>query len=341
MTSLYRDAIDMYGDQNVYSQFGEEAVLRRILDLIGVRSKVCVEFGAADGLSCSNTARLWRDEGWKALLIEPDHERYEQLEGNAGPFDTICRRAFVTPSGPLSIAALLAQHELHDVDVLSLDVDGDDLLIFAALSCRPRVICVEFNPTIPPHLDVRPTALGQTMGASALALVRAGESVGYRFIGATYCNAVFVVEEEAGPFENYETDLGALFPREQYTYAITDFQGRVVLVGEAMPWQPKVPYVRPFACERPVTHVSTNPQELRRGFESIWGPAAWVPAAALSPGNLNDVLAGRPQLVCVDLTMVPVLNEVEWIREAATGAGYHVLQSDRVMGLISKEAAAR
>lgn len=337
--------LDSYG-RNTYSQFGEDGVISHLLDVIGIEHRVCVEFGAADGISCSNTARLWRDQEWKALLVEPAHDRYEELEGNAGPFDTICRRAFVTPTGPTSIAALLAQHDIDGIDVMSVDVDGDDFLIVEALECRPRILAVEFNPTIPPHLDIHPRTLGSTLGSSALALVRLGESMGYRFVGATYCNVFFVDQPIAEPFTGhnafagYETDLTVLFPPTGYTYAVTDFYGRVMLAGEPMPWQPTVPYVSTDALDASgtLTPVTQNPQEIRRGFESLWGPAAWIPAAGLNPENLTRALGSRPQLVCVDLTQVPDLEAQEWswLWGIDSDDGYDRMLAGRVLGLVPR-----
>jgi hypothetical protein len=58
---------------NEYSQFGEDGMIDEALKRIGVRSSRCVEFGAGDGLSCSNTANLWHN-GWKAVLVEASSE---------------------------------------------------------------------------------------------------------------------------------------------------------------------------------------------------------------------------------------------------------------------------
>lgn len=324
---------DYAGD--VYSQFGEDGVVAHLLDTIGVEHRVVVEFGAADGISCSNSARLWRDEGWKAFLVEADHERYEQLEGNAGPFDTICRRAFITPTGPMSIASLLAEHDIDGVDYMSIDIDGDDIYVFENLAIRPRIVSVEFNPTIPPHISLR-QARGQSMGASAKALVEAAHVKNYRFVGATYCNVFLVDDREAHPFDGYETDLTVLFEPYRYTYAITDFTGRVDLVGQPMPWQPTVPYVGQVETDATLTHVTNNPQEIRRGFESIWGPALWLPSEALNPETFGRYLGGRPQLLCVDITQIADIEDEQWawLHELVRHAQYKPLRAGPVLGLI-------
>ena len=54
---------------DLHSQAGEDGILQAIFDRSGVRSRVCIEFGAWDGLHLSNTAQFWRN-GWPGILIE-------------------------------------------------------------------------------------------------------------------------------------------------------------------------------------------------------------------------------------------------------------------------------
>ena len=59
---------------NTYSQFGEDGIIEKIFQIIGVNSKVCIEFGAWDGFYLSNTANLWTN-GWKGILIEAEQRK--------------------------------------------------------------------------------------------------------------------------------------------------------------------------------------------------------------------------------------------------------------------------
>lgn len=330
--------LDSVFDNDTWTHDGEAGAINHIFERIGVGSRTAVEFGAGDGLSWSNTARLWRDEGWKALLIEPDPQRFAELEGNALPFDTICRQGFVQPDGPDSIAEILQDYgDIDVVDFMSIDIDGNDHFILQSLACRPRVLVVEFNPTVPPHVDIRQAQLGESFGASLLAIVRLGQSRGYRFVGATRCNAFFVVEEEAAPFDGYETDINVLFPREQYTYAVSDYQGRVALVGQPLPWDAKEPYVLPLDASTNVMPVTNSPQHLRRGFESLWGSAWWLTPDGLSAAKLEELLGGtRPRLVCIDLsTAAP--QSFDWMYGSAAAHRYRAITYGPVLGLIAEE----
>lgn len=328
---------------NIFSQFGEDGVISHIFGEIGVHHRVAVEFGAGDGDSCSNTAALWRN-GWKGFLVEPDAERFELLEGNARMFDTIRRRAFVTPSGPSSISALLAEHNLTGIDFMSIDIDGDDYFILQHLECTPRVIAIEFNPTVPPHIELYPSEPGGTFGASLLAIIRLAERVGFTFVGATYCNAFLVNDDEAGPFTHYEKDPAVLLADQDYTYAVSDFAGRVVLCGEALPWGAREPYVCPLDGAH-LTMTSDNPQHLRRGFEALWGPAQWIPPSWANLGDPQSaapkllermLLKEQPQLVCLDISNQPALEPLRWIWELGAEVGYQVVTAGTIVGLVRR-----
>ena len=51
-----------------YAQFGED---RKLVALLGSAPAVCVEVGANDGVSGSNSL-LFEEMGWTCVLIEPN-----------------------------------------------------------------------------------------------------------------------------------------------------------------------------------------------------------------------------------------------------------------------------
>ena len=67
--------------KNNYSQFGEDGILDEILERLGKKislNRWCVEFGAWDGISCSNTCNLIRHKNYKGILIESDRKKYQE-----------------------------------------------------------------------------------------------------------------------------------------------------------------------------------------------------------------------------------------------------------------------
>lgn len=326
--------LDEYASNDAYTQFGEAGMRAHIFDRIGVQSRVCVEFGANDGLSCSNTAQLWRNDHWKAVCVESDPALFQSLYSNSRMHNVIRVNTHVTPAGPYCIARILADRGIDDVDFMSIDIDGDDFHVLAQLACRPRVICIEANPTIPPHVELHDTAPGGSIGASMLAIERLASRVGYRFVGSSYCNAFLVAETEAGVFDGY--DCTPRWEPGDYTYVVSDFHGRTLNVGKGLPWGAREPYVRPVTASAGLSPASDNPLWIRTGFEVLWGPARWVDTGGLDTVRLEQIL-DESQLVCVDLTQHGSLDAVAWMWDVAEARGRTAILVGRVLGLIPKD----
>lgn len=213
--------------RNVHSQFGEDGIIEKIFELIGVRTRRCIEFGAWDGWYLSNTAHLW-ENGWTGVLIEADPKKYAELELKTSRYDCIriCER--VGHQGEQKLDRILERHGVRgEVDLLSLDVDGDEYYIWEATEqLTPRVVVCEFNPTIPLHLELR-QAPGGYFGCSATAMVRLAERKGYRLVAMTECNGLFVRASEFAPFEAFETSLEAVMLTQNLTYVISGYGGAV------------------------------------------------------------------------------------------------------------------
>lgn len=175
--------------KNVYSQFGEDGLIRATLDHVGETNRQCWECGAGDGKTFSNTRRLVED-GWEALWVENSAHRFMQLMRNIPSGGKV--KALPAPMQPDNVNAMLAELP-SDMDLGVLDIDGEDYWVWEAMAARPRVMMVEYSPyqkdqqALPPQgKDVRDQApLGP--------IVELGESKGYELVATTYCNALFVL----------------------------------------------------------------------------------------------------------------------------------------------------
>ena len=67
--------------KKITSQFGEDGILLEIFNRIGKErlDNWCVEFGARDGISDSNTYNLIKNYSYNAVLIEGDKNYYNKL----------------------------------------------------------------------------------------------------------------------------------------------------------------------------------------------------------------------------------------------------------------------
>ncbi|HEY5994819.1 MAG TPA: FkbM family methyltransferase [Gallionellaceae bacterium] len=184
--------------QNTYSQNGEDGVIAEILHRISKQSnldKWCVEFGAWDGVHLSNTCKLIREEGYSAILIEGDPKRVEQLKKNLPQENVIKICRFISFEGKNTLDDVLSDTPIpHDFDFLSIDIDGVDYHIFDSLKkYRPKIICIEFNPTIPNAVDfVQPKDFLIKQGSSAKAISRLAREKGYDLVSVVSCNLILV-----------------------------------------------------------------------------------------------------------------------------------------------------
>jgi len=189
-------------ENNVHSQFGEDGILAEIFNRLGVSQsgepKWCVEFGAWDGIYLSNTYNLIANSDWRAVLIEGDRRRYDDLCRNI-PSDAvtkICR--FVGFEGADSLDAILSKTEIPaDFDLLSIDIDGCDYHIWESLQTyKPKVVCIEYNPTIPVDVPfVQAKDFNVKHGNGVKALDNLAHEKGYRTVALTTTNVIAVRED--------------------------------------------------------------------------------------------------------------------------------------------------
>lgn len=223
---------------NIYSQCGEDGVLDAILATLKPRwPRWCVEFGAGDGKTFSNTRALI-EAGWHSVQIEPHPGRSALLNAT---YRVSCKVTTIDKpvhwEGPNRLDCLLAV--IPDVprsfDVLSVDIDGNDWHVWRAVQqYRPTVVVVEYNPTFPPWIDhTQPADIGVNMGPSLAALCRLAAEKRYRPVCCTDWNLIVVAEEHAAPFAGIDPRPWALAAHNwvNWTALVQDYTGRVMVAG--------------------------------------------------------------------------------------------------------------
>lgn len=194
-----------------YSQNGEDGILLYLFALLGTTSRKVVEICAGDGIEC-NAANLIVNHGWQGLL-------FDGSEANVAAgqrFYAQCRTTWVAP--PRLQAAWITVDNVNslvescgfvgDIDLLSLDLDGNDYWVLQALDVvRPRVVVLEFSGGLGPEVSVsipydpdfrldyavQPYRCGASLAAFTTLCARKG----YRLVGVHSLgfNAFFVRED--------------------------------------------------------------------------------------------------------------------------------------------------
>jgi hypothetical protein len=227
--------------RNVHSQTGEDGIIEAILPALGNLNNWCVEFGAWDGKHLSN-ARNLIDKGYSAVLIEADKNRFHDLQRTFRENTKVVTiNAFVGFDNNSGLDFLLSQTGIpKEFDFCSIDIDGNDYYVWKAMETyRPKLVCIEFNPTIPTECSfVQPANPSTNQGASLLALVELGKDKGYELACALSHNAFFVrvdlfplLDIQDNRPETLRTDLSFI------THFFYGYDGRVFLRGNSyMPW---------------------------------------------------------------------------------------------------------
>ena len=190
--------IDLFKTRkNLYSQHGEDGILEALLDAVGLQTGYFVEFGAWDGKHWSNTYACY-ERGWAGCYIEGMNDRFERLCTNIPDPRVIKIKRYIAPDGPNSLDEILTAHGVARVDLLSVDIDSDDLVIWEGVRrYRPSVVIIEYNSTMP--FDTHYTnPRGATHGNSALSITESAKRRGYRLVEGTDTNLIFALDDLPG-----------------------------------------------------------------------------------------------------------------------------------------------
>lgn len=210
-----------------YSQWGEQAILIDIFNRIGVKNSLLVDIGAWDGYHFSNTAYFRETLKWRCLLAEADPGRLQKLSRLKDIRTRIHGRV-------TNIDLMLAELDWYtNLDLLCIDIDGDDYYLWEdMIEYRPRVVVIEYNQTVPPHLDIKQKR-GGTFGASYAALRKLGQAKGYQLLHTTTTNLIFINNEIA---VRHSGELMDIYRSESdwnwLQYVVTGYNGKQYLIGK-------------------------------------------------------------------------------------------------------------
>ena len=193
---MKKEILNKYS-KKIYSQFGEDGIILEILNRLGSQNldNWCVEFGARDGMSDSNTFNLIKNHNYNAVLIEGDKSYFKKLCKNLPQKEVIKINKFVNFSGDDNLDRILETTSIpKNFDVLSIDIDGCDFYIFQSLvNYRPKVVCLEFNHLIPNSVEfVQKKSFKIKQGSSGKSLVKLAHEKRYELVASSLTNLFFI-----------------------------------------------------------------------------------------------------------------------------------------------------
>lgn len=189
----------------VYSQCDEDGIIQEIFDRLGIKQGRFCEIGVANGLECNSLYLIHK--GWRGWWIEGDPNQREPIQNKFEPLLKNARLKlhvdFVTAE---NINSLFAKCELdnQELDFISIDIDGNDIYVMAAMNSYPKVICIEYNAKFPPPISKKPVydpnnkwKFTDYMGASLVAITEVAHKKGYTLVATNIAgsNAFFVRDD--------------------------------------------------------------------------------------------------------------------------------------------------
>jgi len=194
----------MYGFRG-YSQLDEDGMIQEMFKRIGVSQRVFVEFGVGDGTE-NNTLYLLLS-GWRGLWIDGNEANSACIRRQLAQFMKTGQLTFVQGFVDRdSINQMIGDaHYSGEIDLLSIDIDGNDYWVWEAMSVlQPRAVVIEYNAVFRPPLAIVAEYKKDFVwdgtsyyGASLKALETLGSRKGYALVGCSLSgiNAFFVRQD--------------------------------------------------------------------------------------------------------------------------------------------------
>jgi len=229
--------------RNVTSQGGEDGIIVKILDVISNTDKWCVEFGSWDGKKLSNTYNLIDNHDYSAVLIEGDKKRFQDLLKTFGPEKNVIPiNAFVGFEENDNLDKILESTPIPvDFDLLSIDIDGNDYHVWDAVkNYKPKIVIIEFNPTVPAIVEfIQPRDMSITQGSSLLSIIKLAQSKGYELLAVESANVIFVDAKYFDLFGIKDNSIDVMWTDQSaITQIFFGYDGTVFLKGlKVHPWQ--------------------------------------------------------------------------------------------------------
>ena len=171
-----------------FSSLDEDGIILWIMASLGIDKGRFLDIGANDCIN-SNCANLALNFGWDGVFIDSDQrllnigrKNYRLFRSLAGKdLQFVC--SFVTPQ---NINRLIIDTVGNaEIDLVSIDIDGNDYAIFKAIDAiRPKCYVVENRIELGAHDIVVPPGDALHAGASITAMTKLAEQKGYTLIAA-------------------------------------------------------------------------------------------------------------------------------------------------------------
>jgi hypothetical protein len=207
-----------------FSQNDEDGLTLEIVRRLGLSDGVYAEFGVGNGLE--NNTLILAALGWRGFWVGGGELAFNHTQARRFRYF----KQWITLENIVGLCRQGAEaSEAKAVDVVSLDLDGNDLYLVRALleaGLGPRLFIVEYNAKFPPPVkftiayDPAHTWKGDDyFGASLSSFADLFAEFGYGLVccnAGTGCNAFFVKNEDMALFDEVPADINDIYVGPKY-----------------------------------------------------------------------------------------------------------------------------
>jgi hypothetical protein len=223
----------------VFSQFDEDGITIFLLAVVGISTGKFVDIGAGDGVWASNCSNLALNFGFHGLFIDSNESRvskgreFYRNHPDTRSYPPKFRHTMVKRN---NINQLIREEGFEgEIDVLSIDIDGNDYWIWEAIECvSPRIVVIEtkvefgMNSIVVPYDENfvwHPGLHPHYLGASPMAMTKLAKKLGYRTVGANrFGFNVFYLRNDLGTTLIPEIEVSELFRHDRNRERIKLFE---------------------------------------------------------------------------------------------------------------------
>lgn len=197
MSNLEMNDLQFYRSNNIYSQNGEDGVIKELFARLNVKNGWFCEFGAWDGKYGSNCYALLKNSGWNGVMIEGDPVRFKALQKTASKHNNklyIHNKYVLHESTVDTLDQILSETPIpKNFELLSIDIDSYDYNVWKSLNnYRPICVIIEIDSSTPPGEEYVFDKSGRL--TSFTSMIKLGYEKGYTPICHTG-NLFFIANE--------------------------------------------------------------------------------------------------------------------------------------------------
>lgn len=132
-------------EYKVFSQWGEDGIIQRLVNCVSIPNKIFIEFGVED-YSEANTRYLLMKDNWSGLIIDGSEANMQKVRNSElyWRYNLKAVDKFITKE---NINDLFLENGIKgDIGLLSIDIDGNDYWVWQAIEViSPRIVICEYN----------------------------------------------------------------------------------------------------------------------------------------------------------------------------------------------------